>query len=270
MSNPLIYVITFLAYSSLAIYFWRAQSAGNVETLNRGMIGHALLVPLSLHAYLLGGNLFGGGSLNLGLVNALSLILWLTMAVYWVARFFYSIASLQTLVLPLAAVGALLPALFPTAHPATNNLPLLLEAHIFVAMLAYSLFITAVLHASLMSLVEKHLHRAAPLQVLKNLPPLLTMEILLFRIIGSGFILLTLTLASGIIFSDQLFGRPLQFNHKILFGFISWFVFLVLLLGHYYKGWRGRTAVRWTVSGFVFLLLAYLGTQFVLEVLLHR
>ena len=129
MSNPLIYVITFLVYSSLAIYFWRAQSAGNVETLNRGMIGHALLVPLSLHAYLLGGNLFGGGSLNLGLVNALSLILWLTMAVYWVARFFYSIASLQTLVLPLAAVAALLPALFPTGHPATNNLPLLLGAY---------------------------------------------------------------------------------------------------------------------------------------------
>jgi len=234
------------------------------------MIGHVVLLPLALHAYLLYNNLFSGGDLNLGLTNALSLILWLTMLVYWIARFFYPIASLQTLVLPLAAAGALLPALFPAAHPLTNHLSFVLEAHIFAAMLAYSLFTIAVLHAGLMSLVEKRLHHATLPRVLQGLPPLLTMEILLFRIIGAGFVLLTLTLVSGVVFSDQLFGKPWQFNHKMLFGFISWCVFAVLLLGHHYKGWRGRTAVRWTMSGFIFLLLAYLGTKFVLEVLLHR
>ena len=106
MSNLPLYVITFLAYSVLAVYFWRAQSAGSIDVLNRGMIGHAVLLPLALHAYLLYSNLFSGGDLNLGLINALSLILWLTMLVYWVARFFYPIASLQTLVLPLAAGNA--------------------------------------------------------------------------------------------------------------------------------------------------------------------
>lgn len=270
MSNLPLYVITFLAYSVLAVYFWREQSAGSIDVLNRGMIGHAVLLPLALHAYLLYSNLFSGGDLNLGLINALSLILWLTMLVYWVARFFYPIASLQTLVLPLAAGGALLPALFPAAHPLTNNFSFVLEAHILAAMLAYSLFTIAVLHAGLMSLVEKRLHHATLPRVLQGLPPLLTMETLLFRIIGAGFVLLTLTLASGIVFSDQLFGKPWQFNHKMLFGFISWCVFAVLLLGHHYRGWRGRTAVRWTMSGFIFLLLAYLGTKFVLEVLLHR
>ena len=270
MSNLPLYVITFLAYSVLAVYFWRAQSTGNIDVINRGMIGHTVLLPLVLHAYLLYGNLFSGGDLNLGLINALSLILWLTMLVYWVARFFYPIASLQTLVLPLAAGGAVLPALFPAAHPLTNNLSFVLEAHILAAMLAYSLFTIAVLHASLMSLVEKRLHQATLPRVLQGLPPLLTMETLLFRIIGAGFVLLTLTLVSGVVFSDQLFGKPWQFNHKMLFGLISWCVFAVLLLGHHYKGWRGRTAVRWTMSGFIFLLLAYLGTKFVLEVLLHR
>jgi ABC-type uncharacterized transport system permease subunit len=102
------------------------------------------------------------------------------------------------------------------------------------------------------------------------LPPLLTMETLLFRIIGVGFVLLTLTLASGVVFSEQIFGKAWQFNHKVLFGFISWGVFAVLLIGHRFRGWRGRTAVRWTMSGFVFLLLAYIGTQFVLEVVLRR
>ncbi|MBI2287114.1 MAG: cytochrome c biogenesis protein CcsA, partial [Nitrosomonadales bacterium] len=107
-------------------------------------------------------------------------------------------------------------------------------------------------------------------RVLQSLPPLLTMETLLFRMIAIGFVLLTLTLASGVVFSEEIFGKAWQFNHKALFGFISWGVFAVLLWGHYFYGWRGRTAVRWTVSGFVFLLLAYLGTKFVLEVLLNR
>jgi ABC-type uncharacterized transport system permease subunit len=270
MSNSLIYLITFLAYGALAAYFWRAQAAGNGDELSHSPVGHAILLPLVLHGYLLYGNLFVDGELNLGLINSLSLILWLTMLVYWIARFFYPISSLQTLVLPLAAVGVLLPALFPASRPLSGNASFALDAHILVAMLAYSLFTIAVLHAGLMSLVEKRLHHAMLPRVLQTLPPLLTMEILLFRIIGAGFILLTLTLVSGIVFSEQLFGKPFEINHKIVFGLISWCVFGILLLGHHFYGWRGRTAVHWTVSGFIFLLLAYLGSEFVLEVLLHR
>jgi ABC-type uncharacterized transport system permease subunit len=270
MSNSLIYLITFVSYGMLAAYFWRVQAAGNGDELSHSPVGHLILLPLGLHAYLLYGSLFVGGELNLGLINALSLIIWLTMLVYWVARFFYPISSLQTLVLPLAAVGVLLPALFPSTRPLTGDSSFALDAHILVAMLAYSLFTIAVLHAGLISLVEKRLHHAMLPRVLQTLPPLLTMEILLFRVIGAGFILLTLTLISGVVFSEQLFGKPFQFNHKMVFGLISWCVFGTLLLGHHFYGWRGRTAVHWTVSGFVFLLLAYLGSEFVLEVLLHR
>jgi len=72
------------------------------------------------------------------------------------------------------------------------------------------------------------------------------------------------------VFSEEVFGEPWQFNHKVLFGFVSWVVFAVLLWGHRFYGWRGRIAVHWTVGGFVLLLLAYLGSRFVLEVLLHR
>ena len=269
MSNSSLYLLTFVAYAVLAIYFWRTQIKGGGDNLNHGVAGHLVLLPLALHAYLLYGNLFNPG-LNLALVYAVSLILWLSMLVYWIARFFYPIGSLQTLVLPLAALGALLPALFPAVHPLTGHSTFALDAHILASMLAYSLFTIAVLHAGLMSFVEKRLHNASLPLVLRGLPPLLTMETLLFRIIGAGFVLLTLTLASGMVFAEQIFGRPLQFNHKILFGFISWGVFGGLLLGHYYRGWRGRTAVRWTMSGFVFLLLAYIGSKFVLEVLLHR
>lgn len=233
-------------------------------------IGHLVLIPLGLHGYLLGQSIFPGGSFDLGVLNALSLIAWLTLLVYWVARFFYPIGGFQVLMLPLAAVTMLLPQVFPSEHPLTNTNLLAFKAHIVAAMLAYSLFTIAVLHAVLISQVEKRLHHATLPRVLRSLPPLMTMETLLFRMVGIGFVLLTLTLASGVMFSEEIFGKAWQFNHKVIFGFISWGVFAVLLWGHHFYGWRGRVAVRWTVGGFVFLLLAYLGSKFVLEVLLHH
>ena len=97
MSNSSLYLLTFVAYGVLAIYFWRMQVKGGGDNLNHGVAGHLVLLPLALHAYLLYGNLFNPG-LNLALVYAVSLIMWLSMLVYWIARFFYPIGSLQTLV----------------------------------------------------------------------------------------------------------------------------------------------------------------------------
>ncbi len=270
MPNLLLSFFTFVAYSVLAVYFWRAHARGEGDTLCRGAIGHLMLIPIALHGYLLEQGIFAGGGFDLNVFNALSLIVWLTLLVYWVARFFYPISGLQALVLPVAAVTLLLPGVFPANHQLTHTDLLAFKVHIAVAMLAYSLFTIATLHAVLISLVEKRLHHATLPRVLRSLPPLLTMEKLLFRMIGMGFVLLTLTLLSGVLFSEEIFGNAWQFNHKVLFGFISWCVFGMLLWGRRFHGWRGRIAVRWTVSGFAFLLLAYLGSKFVLELLLHR
>lgn len=270
MPNVLLSVIAFITYGVLAVYFWREHARGAGDALNRGAAGHLVLLPLGLHAYLLMQDMFANGDFNLSIANALSLIVWLTLAVYWIARFFYPIGGFQTLILPVAAVVMIFPELFPSDHALNNTNLFAFKAHITAAMLAYSLFTIAVLHAVLISQVEKRLHHAQMPRVLQSLPPLLTMETLLFRLVAVGFGLLTLTLASGIVFSEQIFGKAWQFNHKVLFGFISWGVFAVLLWGHYFYGWRGKVAVRWTISGFVFLLLAYLGSKFVLEVLLGR
>jgi len=270
MSNPVLYLITFLSYGVLAVLFWRAQLSGQSETVNRNLLGHAIAVPLALHGWLLYQNLFIFDSLNIGLVYSVSLILWLTVVVYWLARLFYPLASLQTLFLPIAAVAAVLPAFFPEVHRLAQPNVWAFNAHVLAAMLAYSLFTIAAFHAGLMSLVEKRLHHAMIPTVLKNLPPLMTMEKILFRIITVGWALLTVTLLSGIIFSEEIFGRAWQLNHKNLFGLISWVIYSTLLLGHILKGWRGKVAVRWTMGGFTFLILAYLGTEFVLEVILHR
>ena len=96
------------------------------------------------------------------------------------------------------------------------------------------------------------------------------METLLFRIVGAGFVLLTLTLLSGVVFSEQVFGKPWGNQPQVCVWRCSWCVFAALLMGHHFYGWRGRKAVHWTISGYIFLLLAYLGTKFVMEVLLHR
>ena len=105
---------------------------------------------------------------------------------------------------------------------------------------------------------------------LDTLPPLLTLETLLFRLIGAGFVLLTLTLLSGILFNEQLADRALQLDHKTVFALLSWLMFGALLTARKVSGWRGRAALRWVLASFVALLLAYVGSRFVFEVLLHR
>jgi ABC-type uncharacterized transport system permease subunit len=103
-----------------------------------------------------------------------------------------------------------------------------------------------------------------------QLPALMTMERLLFRLIGIGFVLLSLTVLSGVVFSEQLFGQVLKWDHKTVFALLSWLLFGALLLGRRWKGWRGKTALRFTLAGFATLVLAYVGSRFVLEVVLHR
>ncbi|NBR27698.1 MAG: cytochrome C biogenesis protein, partial [Betaproteobacteria bacterium] len=93
---------------------------------------------------------------------------------------------------------------------------------------------------------------------------------LLFRIILAGFVLLTLTLMTGIVYSEELFGKAMRFNHKTVFGILSWLIFAALLGGRWRYGWRGRIAVRWTLAGFLMLVLAYIGSKFVLEIILGK
>jgi ABC-type uncharacterized transport system permease subunit len=168
----------------------------------------------------------------------------------------------------LAALSVLAMTFFTATHAIPNSQTMALRAHLVVAFLAYGLLAVAALHAVLMTMLEKQLHRGALMQ--DGAPPLLTLEAMLFRTIGVGFALLTLAVFSGVFFSEELFGTALHLSHKVVFGILSWLVFGGLLLGRHFRGWRGRTALYWTITGFTLLLLAYLGTQFVLEVLLRR
>lgn len=271
MSQSLSFIVTSLLYAALGLYFWRTHWHGSKQPLRRAPWEKlALLVPLLLHTNLVYQSLFGAHGFNLGVSNAVSIIAWLTVLIYWVASFHYNFEGLQALVLPVAASCVLLPAVFPEIHPIPYAELPAFKVHLLISMLAYSLFTIAALHAMLMALIERRLHHGSPPFMLANLPPLMTMETLLFHLLSVGFVLLTFSLGSGILFSEEMFGKPLQFNHKTVFAIISWGIFAALLAGRKIYGWRGRTAVRWTLSGFVMLVLAYLGSKFVLEVILQR
>ena len=270
----LLHVLTALAYAALALHFWRTRwldaAPATIGTWERALI----LAPLALHTWLLWERLLLASELRFGFAIALSAMLWLTVLIYWVESLFLKLAGMQAPVLALAALCVPWPVLFPglAAPPSAQTFEF--RAHTALAMLAYSLFTMAAVHALLMTVLERRLHgRAGGGSILGSmaaLPPLMTMETLLFRLIALGFVLLTLTLASGVIYSETIFGQAMKFNHKTLFAVISWLIFALLLVGRYLYGWRGRLALRWTLSGFAALLLAYVGSRFIMEVILHR
>lgn len=270
-------VLNSLLYAAAAIYFWRTRWRIVTEPPSPDTSLHTsawdsvvIVVPLALHTWLLYSAIFEPAGLFLGVGTALSVIVWLSVLIYWLASLVYRLEGLQSLILPVAAVAVLLPAVLPATRPLVHtNLPAF-KIHLVLSMLAYSFFTIASLHVLLMALVEKQLHGGELPRSLRSLPPLLTMETLLFRIIGAGFVLLTLALASGVLFSEEIFGKPMTFSHKTLFAWLSWIIFAALLAGRSIYGWRGRMAVRWTLAGFLTLVLAYVGSKFVLEVVLGR
>jgi ABC-type uncharacterized transport system permease subunit len=272
MPAILLYGAAFLLYAGLAVHFWRTRWRGAGAPGFARWERAAILVPLALHTWLIYDMFWAQAELRFGFGQALSMMLWLAVIIYWVESRFLQLEGLQAPVLALAAVCVPLPALFPglASPPSAIMHSTEFRLHLALAMIAYGLFTIAALHALLMTLMERRLHGGALVGPLAAMPPLLTMERLLFRVILAGFAFLTLTLLTGIVFSETLFGRAMKFDHKTVFAVASWFIFAALLAGRRFYGWRGRTALRWTLAGFVALLLAYVGSRFVLEVILQR
>ena len=265
MQNSLFYLAA-LIYAICAFLPARYRTAISAGTLLGWLVhGGALWADMVLP-----------GSLRLGFAVVLSATLWISVAAYWLENRNFSLDSLRVLVLPCAAVAVVLPALFPGSLVALHDKPGLYGWHIAVAIMAYSSLTIAAFHAVLMAVQEASLHTPAGgrpgrfVAMIERLPALLTMERLLFRLIAFGFALLTLTVLSGIVFSEELFGRAMKWDHKTIFTMLSWILFGLLLAGRHWRGWRGRTALSFTLSGFATLLLAYVGSRFVLEVVLHR
>ena len=229
----------------------------------------ALLAGWLAHAVAIVVDMSGAGSplpgARFGFAPALSATLWLVLAVYAIESRWVPLAGVRRGLAMLGAAAVLLAALFPgefRPQASSHWAPL----HWVLGLASYGLFGSAVLHAVLLDAAERRMRQklqAAPVTTFGM--PLLRLERLTFQFVAAGFALLSATLLLG-----WWFASPWRWDHKSVFSMLGWIVFAGLLLGRARLGWRGRSAIRWLYAGAVLLLLAYVGSRFMLEVVLQR
>lgn len=254
---------------TLAIAVAAAYSVSAIGATRLGTPVAKTLVWLAwlVHGVLLALGLFGSEP-RFGFAPALSVTAWLIAAVYAIESHLYPLLQTRWALSALGAVAVLLAVLFPGSllHPTASPwLPL----HWALGIASYGLFGAAVVHAWFMTQAEGRFRLAAEPN---SGMPLLTMERLTFRFVTAGFLLLSATLLVGILFGNQLYGSTtrLKWDHKTAFSVLSWLTFAVLLMGRARFGWRGKRAVRVLYIGSALLLLAYVGSRFVMEIILGR
>ena len=243
-----------------------AVPAAGASRLSAGAARTALLLAWALHAGSLAWGLVGDTPARFGFGPALSMTAWLVLTAYAVESQLFPQMQARWMLAGLGALAVLLACVFPgqPLHVAASPwLPL----HLALGIASYGLFAAAVVHAALMTRAEQQIRRAAGQY---GGIPLLTLERLTFRFVAAGFVLLTATLFAGWLFGESLYGRATRWDHKSVFSLLAWVTFAILLLGRSRFGWRGRNAVRVLYGGAALLLLAYVGSRFVLEVMLGR
>jgi len=254
----------FAAFRTATALSRLSLAEGNIK-LQILMIG---LIAICLHGVILFQDVVTSFGLNLSIFSAASLIAWMMALLLLVATLYKPLENLVVVLLPLAAIALGLERIFPGHRILALDAPLGLRFHVVLSIVAYSLLTIAALQAIMLAIADKRLHDKRPSIIIDLLPPLQTMEELMFQLIGLGFFILTLGLVSGFMFVEDLLAQHLA--HKTILSVGAWLVFAILLWGRRTHGWRGRVAVRYTLSGFIVLMLAFFGSKFVLELILNR
>jgi ABC-type uncharacterized transport system permease subunit len=268
--------MTYIGIISIVLYLLSAgllfqrlrESARTAKPFSHRRLILLAALAMLLHGLLVYQGLFTLQGLNVGFFVILSLVGWLISLLLLLSVLRQPVESLGIFVFPLAALAEALQLLIPESQYLPQHFSTGLEFHILVSILAYSLLSIAAIQAVLLYIQDSHLHNKHPGGFIRALPPLETMETLLFRMIGLGFIVLSISLLSGAFYLEDILGQHLV--HKTILSIVAWLMFAILLFGRWRFGWRGRTAIRWTISGFIFLMLAYFGSKFVIELLLQR
>ncbi|MGM0517886.1 MAG: cytochrome C assembly family protein [Pseudomonadota bacterium] len=215
----------------------------------------ALLYRLGFHAE--------PAAINLSVLNSLSMVFGLASAITVISAFRERLESIAVVLLPVTALTVFLTVFVPETNVPIQTGVIALDTHILISLLAYALLTLAALQGVMLLILHQALHGHQASGWIRRLPPMESVEQLMFRFIATGFVLLTLALVTGFLFLENIFAQHLV--HKTVLSVISWVVFAVLLVGRHVAGWRGRTAVQWTLAGFVLMGMAYFGTKIVLE-----
>ncbi len=221
-----------------------------------------------LHGWILSGQLFTSDGINLGIFNAISAVTWFISSLLILSAFVRATENLGIIIFPGTSLAVALELSFSTNSHITHTAGSTLEIHIVISIAAYALLSMAAIQALVLTVQDHYLRNKRPGGLIRTLPPLQTMEAFLFKLISVGFIFQSLSLVSGFIFLENMFAQHLV--HKTILSLIGWGVFGTLLWGRWQFGWRGKTAIRWTLSGFAFLALAYIGSKIVLELILQQ
>ncbi|PKM11245.1 MAG: phosphohydrolase [Gammaproteobacteria bacterium HGW-Gammaproteobacteria-3] len=205
---------------------------------------------------------------NFGFFNTASLMALLVALLLLIAVLNKPVEKLGVIVFPLAAAMLGLDMLYPEELHVVSTHNWQMNTHILSSITAFSLLNIAALQAILLAIQNRQLRSHQPKRLIASLPPLQAMESLLFQMILLGLFFLSISLITGFLFIEDLFAQHLV--HKTVLSIIAWLIFTGLLFGRIRYGWRGQTAVHWTLAGFVLLLLAYFGSKLVLELILNK
>ena len=223
---------------------------------------------LILHGLVLYQLVFTNAGLNMGFYNALSLVGWMVTLLVVLITMVRPAINLAMIILPASAIALFLQFVIPSDRIVPDSANFGLDVHIILSICAYSLLSIAALQAIILAIQDHLLRHKHPVRVMGIFPPMQTMEDLLVQLLWIGFFLLSLALATGLMFVHDIFDQHL--SHKTVLSIIAWFIFGLVLFGRWSWGWRGKQLVRWTLGGFAVLMLAYFGSKFVYELLLKR
>jgi len=270
MSNPILNSLAIILYSvSGALVWYRLLKTKLTNTGYRLMLATAA-GGIVIHGLVLYSSLYQDHTLNFALTNMVSLVAWVIAVLFIITVLSKPIINLGAVVLPLGAITLLTQWLWPGVHLLPAHTSSLQSTHIIVSILAYSLLSLAGAQSVVLFIQETRLHHIQAGRFIRALPPIETMETLMVQMVAVGFFLLTITVISGIFFSQETFGQPLKLNHHVVISSIAWLVYGIFLTGRWRYGWRGKTAIQWVFGASILLALGYFGSKFVLEIILQR
>ena len=203
--------------------------------------------------------------LNLGFFASFSLIAWLISIQILLSSVYRRIESLGIVVFPISGLSGLIASQHFADHLITTSNQAV-QGHIMVSVIAYSLITLGAFQAGLLAYQDRSIRQHHPGGFIRYLPPIHDMETLLFQFLGFGFLCLSASLLTGFVYLEDIFAQHLV--HKTVLSIVGWVILGILLFGRLKFGWRGKTAIRWTLSAFAFLMLAFFGSKLVLEFIL--
>jgi ABC-type uncharacterized transport system permease subunit len=247
-----------------AIWHHMQARAGGNESARAKFIAPWTLAVVTM-AVMAGSRLFTDSGLNLHFYNSLFVAAFFICSILYLVSLFKQVEHLGLIVLPVTLACIVLNILF-FKEGTQITLHSGIQTHIITSIIAFSILGLAAVQAIILFFQDKTLKGHTNTGILRALPSLHESETLLFQTISFGVVILTIALISGFIYIEDIFAQHLA--HKTLLSSLAWIVFVILLWGRMQFGWRGTTAIRWSLSGFTFLILAYFGSKFVLELVL--